>query len=223
MPEWYCIISGRTDYGWEKLISEKVIAVDRKSARQVIEDNYCRTFPMRIRGEDVKPESVILAIYEMVEGEYQSVHKLFHVLTCEECGESYRMVDSKNLNMYSNHSFCSDDCYSVNRKKNFDPDEFNQSVPVIYRITEITTGFVYIGKTTRSFTLRWWEHLKSKGDCKFHKRLRETSLTDWRFEVLEVISTADNDAITRIESEWIRAHDSIANGYNTVISNREDK
>ena len=221
--EWYCIISGRDDYGWSKIISEKVVADTKSKARKIIEDSYCRPLPMRIRNKDISDGSILLSMYEMKEGEYQAVHDLFASIECKQCGKEYRKIDTYNLNLFSDIEFCSSNCRDVFRGSNFIPSEFNNSVPVIYRISEKKTGMCYVGKTIRSFTRRWWEHLKSTDGCKFHKRLQETELTDWLFEVVEVIPNGTESEIFEAETKWINKMDSIECGYNSVISKNMSK
>lgn len=91
----------------------------------------------------------------------------------------------------------------------------------IYKITEKETGKCYIGKTKNAPFFRWWDHL-TKNFTKFGKHLRETKLSDWNFEVLEELQssfTAKN--LFKIESDYIIRFDSINNGFNSLISNKQ--
>lgn len=224
--EWYAIISYRTEfYGWDKLLSEKIVAETKKEARKILEDELQRELPMRIKSEDVTADSLLLKLYEMKEGEYLEVHRLFETITCKrkECGNQFRKVDSYNLGLHHTTDFCSYDCVDIYRAENYNPSEngFNTSIPVIYMITQISTGKVYIGKTIRSFTLRWWEHLKVKDGNKFHTVLQQTDITDWTFQIIEHFTEEAN--ILERETFWINHYNSIEDGFNSVVSKKEEE
>lgn len=91
----------------------------------------------------------------------------------------------------------------------------------IYKVAEKTTGKCYIGKTRNAPFFRWWNHL-TKSTSPFGVYLQKSKLSDWVFEVLEEFpaNTSDSD-ILRIESEYIVKFNSIQNGFNSVISNKD--
>jgi len=102
------------------------------------------------------------------------------------------------------------------------PDDLNyvntDSVNYIYKCTEKSTNKCYIGKTRNAPFFRWWNHL-THSSSPFGNYLRSTQLSDWTFEVIEILpSNCDN--IFEIESKYILQYDSIKNGFNTVISNK---
>ena len=103
------------------------------------------------------------------------------------------------------------------------PNELNENgTAVINKIKNINTGLVYIGKTTQAFTLRWYQHFYQKGDCKFHKAIKQSSLTDWQFSIIEIVKTPKGvspiDYVRERESYWISEYDSIESGYNSVVA-----
>jgi hypothetical protein len=217
MKDFYCIIQGQSEngYGWERLIRDKVTAEDKAAARKQIESIHNKKIPMRIKGVNVKPDSLLLSLYEIVPGTYKVVKEMFEIQTCSECGETFKPIDKYNLNgFWGGADTCSDECRELQRRSNFKYEDFNVSIPVIYKIYNIKTKMYYIGQTQRSFTLRWWEHIKAADNNKFHKALKDTELTDWRFSVVEVVK--DIKELDSRELYWIKEFDSINSGYNTI-------
>lgn len=60
----------------------------------------------------------------------------------------------------------------------------------------------------------------------------DTQITDWLFEVLEIITNDDlrtieyshkNNYINQREQYWINYYDSIKNGYNTATADKAEK
>ena len=94
------------------------------------------------------------------------------------------------------------------------------SLNYIYKITEKSTNKSYIGKTRNAPFFRWWNHL-TKSNSPFGKYLKETKLSDWTFEVIEILPANLNDSdIFKIESSYILKYDTINNGFNMVLSNK---
>ncbi|WP_088656022.1 GIY-YIG nuclease family protein [Geofilum rhodophaeum] len=134
------------------------------------------------------------------------------------CGGDY-----KTGNDLVNHS-----CYELWKKEKFKheemPDDLNyinkDSSHYIYKCTEKSTGKCYVGKTRNAPFFRWWNHL-THSSSPFGLYLRQTSLSDWIFEVLEELppSTSESE-VFRIESEYIVKFNSINNGFNSLISNK---
>jgi hypothetical protein len=217
MKEWYCIIKAADEFGWYTLIKDKIFAETKKEARKKIESEYKIKMPMRLPTKEITPSSLLLSLYEMDDkGNYSFINKMFESNNCLQCNISFKMVDSYNLTGRSYGAFCSDDCkykhYLENRK--FDLNDWDSSLPVIYKITQISTGKIYIGQTIRSFTLRWWEHIKSLDDIKFHNALRNSDITDWIFQVIETLDSKDN--LNEKERFWINNYDSISKGFNSI-------
>jgi hypothetical protein len=122
----------------------------------------------------------------------------------ELCINNYKKEIYKNLELPDNESYIKKD-----------------SPNYIYKCTEKATGKSYIGKTRNAPFFRWWSHL-THSSSPFGIYLRQTKLSDWAFEVLEVLpgTVLDSD-LFRIESEYILKFDSIKNGFNSVISNKD--
>ena len=88
---------------------------------------------------------------------------------------------------------------------------------VIYKITNIDTKEIYIGKTSGSVSNRWTEHIKTSlniGTIKsapIHKALYN-NWSRFTFEVLEKVS--QDDSLGEHEKYWINFYQSTVYGYN---------
>lgn len=137
------------------------------------------------------------------------------------CSNSYKSGNDEIIESLS--------CYERWKKevafKDVDlPDDLNyintDSLNYIYKITEKNTNKCYVGKTRNAPFFRWWNHLKHS-NSPFGLYLQKSKLSDWSFEVLEELpSNIEDKEVFRIESNYINKFDSIKNGFNTVISNK---
>ena len=227
MKTFYCIIKGRwnnpqdeySDGWWTQIIKDTIQAEDKKEARKIVTETYGKNIPMRMKASDIKEDSLLLSLYE-IDGDSYFKKGYFDDKECTICGSSFSMISKYNLfGSYGSDEQCSPKCTEKYNNENFvftDAENFYYSEPVIYMITQISTGKKYIGKTERSFTLRWWEHIKSKGSDKFHTAMNESSIEDFIFQVLEHLKPDRVEEILKIEQSWIRKHNSIEDGFNTM-------
>lgn len=234
MPQYYYQIKGRSPGGEYKsaewifppVYSGLVEAENRKEAREKVEEEYGRQFPVRVLRKDIEDHHYILQMRELNDQD-QYLKKRFEYVPCLECGTPFRLIDRYNdaYDECPSHDYCKPSCKEAARFR--DVREFKLAsegrLPaVIYQVRQKSTGMVYIGQTTQAFTLRWWQHLTNPSDCKFHEALTKTStITDWEFSVLEVISYPDGCKskaafISDRERHWIETLNSISAGYNTV-------
>ena len=217
--------SGESDYSFGNwafppIFSGRVFAKDKKEAKKIIEEEYHRKFPLRVLSKDLGNHEFLLKIDDMEKNEY--LKALFEERKCKECKQKFRRIDIYNDSnvRYKGTEYCSDSCkdkayerarYEINESM------FNESgnVPVIYKITNNVTNKCYIGQTIQSFTLRWWQHIKwGKSDCKFHEAIRNSKLTDWKFEVIDIV--ASKEKLDEREAFYMNYYDSISGGYNTA-------
>jgi len=155
--------------------------------------------------------------------------------TCSYCNQihenKYVVRPKTKPNLFPEMMFCpSDDdhCLSEYKKAyytNIDlPDDEiyvkKDSPNYIYKITEKSTNKCYVGKTRNAPFFRWWNHL-AHSSSPFGIYLRTTKLSDWTFEVLDMLpaETKDTDVFA-LESKYIQQFDAIFNGYNSLISNK---
>lgn len=237
MKEFYYQIKGRGEniYGgnwsWPPIFSGKVEAEDKKKARLIIEDDYCRKFPLRVLEKDLANESFLLNIREIQEGDTHT-KSLFSLIKCKQCETKFTVIDKYNDDNcdYKGNEFCTYKCKTEHQDENR-VLSFNykskEGVALIYKITNINTGLSYVGKTTQIFTLRWYQHFFQGGDCKFHRAITSSEYTDWQFSVVEVVNSVDgkenSSHVADRENFWINKLDSISNGYNSVSAKKESK
>lgn len=231
------------------IIYEKLIyAKDKKDVKKILMERYPQFFPENkvYEKESVKNPNQIFYVLIYPLREFEIILMNEGEWVCSGCGQKY---ENKYLNppknytrIGKNYNFCN--YYEKGRDPNIDPDiclnlfkgkvEENGMEPpdnmmfvtsdscsYIYKITEKSTGKSYIGKTKNAPFFRWWEHLKHSRSP-FGLHLRNTDLKEWTFEVLETIEPYIKEKeILRIESEYILKYDSINNGYNSIISNKD--
>lgn len=229
---------------YEKLIYTK----DKKDVKKILMERYPQFFPENkvYEKESVKNPNQIFYVLIYPLREFEIILMNEGEWVCSGCGQKY---ENKYLNPPKNYTkigkdynFCN--YYEKGRDPNIDPDiclnlfkgkvEENgieppdnmmfvnsDSCSYIYKVTEKATGKSYIGKTKNAPFFRWWEHLKHSRSP-FGLHLRNTDLKEWTFEVLETLQPyVKEKEILRIESEYILKYDSINNGYNSVISNKD--
>ena len=235
LTEFYYQIKGKAGvdnqslscWAFPPIFSGKVSAKNKAQAKEIIEKEYHKKFSLRVLRKDLDNNEFLLKIEDMTDNDY--LKSLFEERECIECKMKFRRIDLYNNanEVYKGDKFCSDSCkqiyYERERAENFEQNQgFYDSIPVIYRITNKNNNKIYIGQTTQSFTLRWWQHIKwGKSDCKFHKAMRKSKITDWIFEVIEVVK--DKSKLDERESYYIKHYNSIKKGYNTLNVNKENK
>lgn len=236
-------------FGFEpvEVIREPVIyAFDKAEVKTILLEKYPQFFQNgKIYEKETKDKAQFfyVVIFPLYKFEIDSINEGEWV--CDQCGHVHenkyihRPVTSQK---FPGLNFCGNDrqtdnntygysCYEKWKSDRYKteglPDDLayvtQESVNYIYKITEKSTGKCYIGKTRNFPFFRWWNHLKHS-QSPFGIHLRKTNLSDWCFEVLEELpASTENNAVLRIESEYIMKHDCINNGYNTVISNKSVK
>jgi hypothetical protein len=221
MKTFYCIIKYHDEElgFWRDLIKDTIKAETKEDARKKVKQEFelDTDLPMRIQRKNIKPNSLVLKLYEH-DGKYFS-KDFFDEKECEVCGKKYTMIEKYNLaGSYGDYDLCSKICEAKKYKeRDRDYDNYNYSDTVVYKITQISTGKIYIGKTIRSFTLRWWEHLKSS------EWVAGIDVTDLIFQVIEVLPKSTcNDEILERETYWINHYNSVNNGFNSHVSKKED-
>lgn len=89
----------------------------------------------------------------------------------------------------------------------------------IYKITNISTQEIYIGKST-SVATRWTNHVKAAcglggvADSQFQRALKQYGIENWTFELLE---KCPKEKLTEREKYYIVFYDTINYGYNQRI------
>jgi len=213
-----------SSWSWPPIFSGMVNAKDKKAAKTLIEDEYGRAFPLRVLKKDVETQPYLMNIRE-IDKDDELTHSLFDTNTCKQCEIKFRVIDKYNdPNMdHKGADFCSYKCRTkyYEDNKSYNPIEDSNDAALIYKITKKSTGMSYVGKTTQVFTLRWYQHFfQNKSDCKFYQSIKDSVLTDWEFSLLESVEVIRGEdtakRVTEREDYWIKFHDCIDNGYNSV-------
>lgn len=91
---------------------------------------------------------------------------------------------------------------------------------IIYKITNKTTGKIYIGQTIRTLEQRWKRHisdaLNNILDTHFARAIRTYGPDDFEIEQIDTAETQEE--LTLKEHNWIVYYNSIENGYNETDS-----
>jgi Zn-finger protein len=227
-------------YGFNtvEVFREPIIeARDTAEVRKIMAERYPQFFPTgKVYSKETKDDAQFfyVLIYPLYNYELQQIEK--GEWKCASCGSihknAYESPPRINERLFGiNTWFCkSEDDYCMKeflKSKNDGieiPDDINyiksDSPNYIYKCTEKTTNKCYIGKTRNAPFFRWWNHLKHS-NSPFGIYLKNTKLSDWTFEVLEVLpSNIPDSEIFKIESKYIKEFDSIKNGFNSLISNK---
>jgi hypothetical protein len=215
------------NWAFPPLFSDVVEAKNKKEAKLLIDEEYGRKFPLRVLNKDLENNPFLLNIREVDQEKDQRTLNLFKYHKCIECETKFRIIDKYNDSQEYNKGsdFCTNKCSTTNRERNrtFDPTSNNKNKGscFIYKITNKKTLLSYVGKTINPFTLRWYEHFYHGTGTKFHIAIQHSEITDWQFEVIEIVKTPkgfdQNDYNFERESYWINHFDVIDNGYNTLI------
>lgn len=235
----YNTYSGEPDgWEWPPRMSGRIAASDKKEVKKLLAEEFGEEYPMRVLRKDQVKFPFLLYIEQMSVGSHgeRYIHR-FMPTECAQCKTIYVLNDAYNdPHGSANSETCSDLCRKAQRLDSAaasfsDGLGVRLHTPVIYCITHKPTGQRYVGKTDQPFTLRWYQHMYHPGTSKFHQMIRGTPLTDWTFEVLEVIeatkteiaheSLGKRDYVQRIslrEQHWINHFNSIKGGLNSVAS-----
>jgi len=227
---------------WEDFELGYIEATSKKEARKLLEENLNEKITMRFtKLEDMGIKyKYLLKIYPS--NEYWDKY-WYEERQCEICGNNYTLIDRNNQSDYKgNKIYCSKDCEDIgisNLIELKEEEEIQKRInentgihsPCIYKIKNKKENKVYIGQTTQYCTFRWYQHFSSSSSSmtKFHEKINKTKITDWEFEVIEIIEKKSNISksdsklfINKREQYWINYYDSINNGYNTATANKEE-
>lgn len=240
-------ISGQDSYscGFGAVDIARIPLVYAKTAKDVdaiILEKYPQFFPT---GKVYRRESKDTAqfFYALVYPLYD--HELREIQDgewkCDGCGQVHENTYVARPRYYSSFSqslrFCrgendnNDYCLKLYKKENLSDAQLSDNMhyvradspTYIYKITEKHSGKSYIGKTRNEPFFRWWNHL-THSESPFGRYLSSTQLSDWTFEVIEIVAwNVPDSEVFKIESKYMLEHDSIENGFNSVISSKKAK
>jgi len=221
-----------TEIAYEPLIE----AYDKDEVKKVLLDKYPQFFPeVKIYEKETKDTAQFFYVIIKKLSNWQLEQVNSGEWICKNCDELhinryFSRPRYTNKPPFVGLLFCDNgnciDEYKIKYYKDFElPDDANyvngSSPNYIYKCTEKSTGKCYVGKTRNAPFFRWWNHL-THSSSPFGLYLRKTKLSDWTFEVLEILPpNIEDKEVFRIESEYIVRFDAINNGYNSLISNKK--
>ena len=235
-------IAYNDDFGFDtvEVIREPLIeAKDKNEVKQILLDKYPQFFQNnKVYEKETKNDKAqffYVVIYPLYRWEIEQIEEGEWI--CASCGQIHenkyiskpridgRLFGTDKLFCKSDDDVCIENYKKVIYKNIELPDDpyyiTKDSPNYIYKCTEKLTGKSYIGKTRNAPFFRWWNHLQHS-NSPFGLYLRRTKLSDWVFEVLEELPANIIDSeVFKIESEYIIKFDSINNGFNSLISNKE--
>ncbi len=223
-------VYGTETVGWvfPPLFTDKVEAANAKQAKEKICELYEKQFPSRVLRKDLDNNEFLLVVKEIKDDDFHT-KSLFDVRNCAHCQKPYKVIEKYQLgNEGGGMAYCCAHCKDEhNSVRSFIEWEVTgKNPPIIYKISNKATGMCYVGKTTQIFTLRWYQHFFNSRGTKFHDAIKQHPVTDWMFEVIEIVKIPEdfkdlqqiNDFIFEREMFYINLFDSIKNGYNSVNS-----
>lgn len=228
----------QVEFGSFNIVEERLIrAKDKEEVKAILLEKYPQFFPdNKVYQKETKDTAQFfyVVIFELYEWEKEQVIKDTSWQCCQ-CGQKYENTylfrPRKYEKLFGGKVFCSDNedyCLNQHKKEHYKDVEYpddeyhvsKDSPNYVYKVTEKATNKCYVGKTRNAPFFRWWNHL-THSSSPFGIYLRSTKLSDWTFEVLEILpAETENSVIFGIESKYIKQFDSIKNGFNTLISNK---
>jgi hypothetical protein len=218
---------------WYILDKGYIEAEDRQQAKEKILDLLdLPDIPQR-RTAKLFEKIPFVMFLDVADEHYYRRFKEVH--TCKRCGEEFTEEQlTKSYTDWNDRVYCSSKCQQLDKmdlmEKNgieyhWDCERTDyETTAVIYRIYNKIEDKSYIGQTRQSFTLRWWQHIKSATGTKFNRAFLDSNLTDWTFEVVEDFKKIGKKELDEKETFYIKKFNSIENGYNsTKILDEEDK
>ena len=194
-----------------ELLMDCMVCDNREQFKDIIRNTYGESISFRYSKKLKSGDLYCIIIGEHCYNTERYFNKIH--FKCDQCGcdvETYygKPICFKNyeikhdlygIDEYSNLRFCSVSCreqYKVNERKKLKPndeqefwitrDMFTENISgYIYKITKKSSGEFYVGQTMYAPVFRWGQHLKTE-------RFPISNITDYKFEVLEIVPTTDN-------------------------------
>lgn len=237
MTKWFYQIKLKTGYASfeREVLAQNIIEAESKQdVLKYIEKNYPEYFDgLKVAQKLTKKSEQIVycTIYELTPywEKYWSGE-----IECCVCGRKLPILTLRNYlgDIEFSKFTCCADCRAkrdevLQRKTEENNDAYWESrceYYYIYKITNKHTNQCYIGYTARKPLFRWWEHYKHS-DLPIGKALENEGIKNFTFEILEMIPKSESSVsdMHKLETSYISRYDSIANGYNCIMSDSESK
>lgn len=206
-----------------ELLTDCIICGSREEFKSIIRDEYGENIAFRY-SKKLKPGT----LYCIIIGEHcYNTERYFNKVTfkCDCCGATVETyygtaiyfsdyeIRNKfyNIQDYTRKRFCCAKCKQVFENEEcskikldddaefyIQRDMFTENISgYIYMITKKSTGEFYVGQTVYAPVFRWGQHLKTS-------RFPIKNISDYKFEVLEIVSKSDN--LLEREKYWIQEY-----------------
>ena len=194
-----------------ELLMDCLICDSREQFKEIIKSEYGKEIAFRYSQKLKTGE-----LYCIIIGEHcYNTERYFNKVTskCDCCGATIETYYGKaiyfsdfevrhdfyGIQEYAEKRFCSQKCkqvYAERERQRLKPndeqefyiqrDMFTEDISgYIYKITKKSTGEFYVGQTMYAPVFRWGQHLKTE-------RFPIANITDYKFEVLEIVSKSEN-------------------------------
>lgn len=216
-----------------------VYAKNEAEVRKMMGEKYPQFFTNgKVFSRETKDQAQFFYLITYPLKSYEIIELNSGEWTCAGCGEVHSNKYISRPRTYHRFSetleFCKDyenedACLKLYKSTHLtnvdeldDPYFVRDNSPTfIYKITEKSTGKSYIGKTRNEPFFRWWNHL-THSKSPFGSYIRTTKLSDWTFEVLEILDSSVSDQdVFEVESNYMVQFNSLNNGFNKVVSSKK--
>lgn len=233
----YYTIKGRnmdSGWSWPPLYSEFMFAKNSKELRENVNKEFLCKFPARVTGEN---NSSFLITVSKISNENRNTNLIERSVfrKCLLCKNDYRIIDIYNEGRTDSpcSKYCCWTCRKNDDQTSLSQDDIlniRRTTPIIYRIYNKETKMSYVGKTTKVFTYRLYQHFFQKKKTKLSTAIFSSKLTEWEIFIIEEISPEKEESysetskrVSKREQYWINHYDSIENGYNMINSTLDDE
>lgn len=206
-----------------ELLMDCIVCDDRNHFKEIIRSQYGENINFRYSKKLQAGDLYCIIIGEHCYNTERYFNKVTFICDCCEAkietyyGKAIYFSDYEirksfyGIEEYANKRFCCSRCkqeYENKERKKLKPDDkqefyisrdmFTENISgYIYKITKKSTDEFYIGQTVYAPIFRWGQHLKTD-------RFPIKNITDYKFEVLEIVPRKDN--ILEREKYYIQNH-----------------
>lgn len=235
------LVKGSDYFNVIDVIKEPLIyATDKKEVKEFLVQQYPQLFPAgKVYEKETKDQAQFFYVVIYPLSQWELDRQNSGSWTCAGCGQVHENLYLSRPRMFlyygEDYKFCRSEefenpcleLFKVKTNENGDEpvDNFKYvtktSPTYIYKITEKASDKCYIGKTRNEPFFRWWSHL-THSRSPFGVYLRTTKISDWSFEVIEILDSSIPDSeVFKKESEYMALYDSIQNGFNQMVSSKK--
>lgn len=191
-------------------VINNIVAENEEEVKEKLKVDYPHIFNEKVYNRSSKSEKQFFyaRIYELSESQVDCINSGEWV--CDSCEQKQLNKFDVPVINYNNKEFCSYECRNNFINKNIDELDspyYDKGITYIYKITQKSTNKCYIGKTINFPFFRWWNHYQHS-TSPFGMELKNSDITDWNFEILEVLENKSDHEVFTIETNYIKLYES---------------